>query len=139
MNRATITAIIFFVFLVFFILETTIINFPFVFIFCAALLVLVKKVYTAIGAVIAGLIIDSLRVDGFGITPFFLIGVILIILLYERYSGSSDLLLAGVIIALFTFLYSRLLDYSMTMTVGFIVISFIVWQVYKILEERRRF
>ena len=139
MNRVVLTAIIICISIVFFILETTIANFPFVFIFYAVLLVMIKKVYTAIGAVAAGLIIDSLRVDGFGITPFFLIAVILVILMYERYSGSADLLLAGVIIALFTFLYARLLGYSMTLTVGFIVISFILWQVYKILDERKKF
>lgn len=136
MNKNSYIILTIFLIIISLIIETTIINFPFIFIFCATLLVLVKRTYMSIGAVICGILIDSLRISGFGLTPLFLIGTILLILLYEKYSGSRDLLLAGVIIGLFAFVYTHLLHYSLTLTVGFIIISFVSWQMLRILQRR---
>ena len=136
MNKNLILILIILLFFLLVFLETTIFNFPFVFLYLAIMLIMVKRTYTSIGAVAGGIVIDSIRVSGFGLTPIFLIATILTILVYEKYSGSRDLLLAGVIVALFGFMYTHFLSYSMLLTVGFIISTFVAWQVFRISQRK---
>lgn len=116
-------------------LETTVINFPFVFLLASIILLLVKRFPAYIAAFLLGFFIDSLRVANFGFTPIFIFTTSIFILLYERFSGSKDIVVASVIIAAMAFAYSYVLSYSMYLLVAFMLIilsgSFAVNQLKK--------
>lgn len=118
------------------ILETTVINFPFTFFIGAILLYMLKKNPVYIGVMILGIIIDALRVTNFGLTPIFLFSTVILMLFYEKFSGSSDAVIAGFIIALTGFFYSQFLGYSLGLTISFMAICTVIWVTYRILKRR---
>ncbi len=118
------------------ILETTVINFPVVFLIGSTLSILVKRIPTLIGVFILSFIIDALRVSNFGITALFILGTLSIVLLYEKYSGSDDLLVAFFVIAVMLFLYAHFLLYSTTLIVIFFGLSFLTLYVVSILKKK---
>ncbi len=120
------------------IVETTLINFPFVFFLGAILLLLVKKVRLYILVFIIAFASDSLRVTNFGITPLFLAGLLLLTFLYERYSGSNDILVASLITCCFGFFYASFLGYSMTLTIAFYVSIGIGYFIFSQLKSRKK-
>jgi len=61
---------------------------------------------------LGGLSLDALRVEDFGITPLFVFAAFLIIHLYERYFGSSDIAIIAFITLSATFIYTYVLSYS---------------------------
>ncbi len=113
------------------ILETTIINFPFVFFIGAAFLILIKKIPMYIGVILLSFVIDSLRVTNFGATALFLIGLMLGIFLYERYTGSKDYAVAAIFVIATGIFYTKILSYSSTLTWVFISVSIISWYLYQ--------
>ena len=118
------------------ILETTVINFPAVFLIGAVLVVLVKRIPILIGVFVLSFIIDAIRVSNFGITSLFILGTLAIILLYEKYSGSDDLLVASFVIAVMLFLYAHFLLYSTTLIVIFFGFSFLTLYIISILKKK---
>ena len=105
MKNYKITILVAFLSIVAIILETTVINFPFVFLIGATSVVLVKKIPMLIGVFFLSFIIDAMRVTNFGLTALFIFATLAIILLYEKYSGSDDLLVASFVVAVMLFLY----------------------------------
>ena len=120
-------------------LETTVINFPFVFILAAILTVFIKKIPIYILAFILSFTIDSLRVTNFGITPIFLVGVIFSIMFYEKYSGSKDILISTFIIGVITYIYSYFLSYSLQMLVIFSILITCIWLINNRLNKKTKF
>ncbi len=118
--------------------ETSLVNFPFVFFLGATLLVMMKKVRLYILVFILAFVCDALRVSGFGLTPLFLAGLLSVIFIYERYSGSNDVIVAGIIIALFGFFYTRLLMYSVPLVVGFYIVTIIAFVVISQLRANKK-
>lgn len=120
------------------IFETTIINFPLTFFICAAGLVLYKRLPTYFMVFILSFIIDSLRVSEFGITALFLALCAGLTLLYERFSGSSDIVIAGLVVAVAGFIYTQILSYSTALTVGFYLLIVVVLILFRELKRRGR-
>lgn len=136
MNRFVVTGTLIFAIFLAIVLETTVINFPFIFFIGATLLILIKKIPVCIGATILGFVIDSLRVTNFGLTPLFLIVLMLAIFLYERYTGSKDYVVATIIVIATGIFYARILSYSTMLTWGFIAISLGSWYIYHRFSKR---
>lgn len=105
-------------------LEASFIGFPFTFFIASFMLVIVKRVNIYILAFLNAFIIDSLRVSNFGLTPLFLLAEIFAILIYERYSGSKDILIATIVIVVTGFIYSHFMGYSLSSVIVFYVVSF---------------
>lgn len=127
MNTFRLTILLLILCFVAIVLETTVVNFPFVFLISAVLLVFVKKIPSLIGAFLLGFVIDALRVSQFGVTALFLLGMIAFILLYEKYSGSDDMVISSFIIAVTCFLYAQFLSYSMNLVVIFFALASTSW------------
>lgn len=117
-------------------LETTVINFPFVFLIASTLLLFAKKIQGYIGILILGFIIDAVRVANFGMTPLFLFGSALCILLYEKYSGSRDLVVAAVILGAVAFVYVYFLSYSLPLLIAFFALVILTTILLNILKKR---
>lgn len=117
-------------------LETTVFNFPFVFIICSILLLFVKKNIFFVSAFFIGIMIDSLRVSNFGLTPLFIFGTVFLIFLYERYSGSKDLVVASIVIGAVTLVYAYVLSYSIPMLVSFFIFVIAGTLVFDFLRKR---
>lgn len=107
--------------------ETTIVTVPLVYLISAFFLVFVRKVRVYVGVFLSAFIIDSLRVAHFGYTSFFLIGLLIIIFLYERYSGSNDVFVSSFLIAVSAMIYANTLSYSVFYTALIILIVAIGW------------
>ena len=118
--------------------ETSLVNFPFIFFLGAALLILIKSVRLYAFVFFLAFATDALRVSNFGLTPLFLAGILSLIFLYERYSGSSDLLVAGIVVAASGFFYARLLTYSTPLTVGFYIAFLIGYFVFAQLRASKK-
>lgn len=118
------------------ILETTVINFPAVFLIGSTLAILVKRIPMLIGVFVLSFIIDALRVSNFGITALFILGTLSIVLIYEKYSGSDDLLVASFVIAVMLFLYAHFLLYSSTLIIVFFGLSFLALYIISILKKK---
>ncbi len=123
MSNRDLTVILILASFVALILETTVINFPFIFFLGAILLILVKKVRLYILVFMIAFTTDALRVSNFGLTSLFLVGSLFTIFLYERYSGSSDYLVAAIIVAAFGFFYVSFSGYSVGLTVTFYILA----------------
>jgi len=104
------------------IVETTIINVPFVFVLSVIMAFYFNKSIFYFGAFILGFFIDSLRVSNFGLTALFVFAVILAIFLYEKMSGSRDKVVAAFFITVALLIYTYFLGYSMTLVVSMIVL-----------------
>lgn len=123
MKKLKLFLILFFVIVVSLILETTIFNFPYIFLIGIITIFFHRKMSSFIFAFIIGFFIDSLRLTSFGITPIFIFSTFLLILLFEKYSGSKDLISNGIIIYATAFLYAYVLNYSLFLMVLFSVLS----------------
>jgi hypothetical protein len=106
-----------------FILESTVLSFPITFLLGAIMLFYFKKVYIYAIVILNGFIIDSLRIENFLYTPFFLLTTVGLIFLYEKFSGSSDRVVSTVIVFSATLLYANVMYYSIPLTIGFYFIS----------------
>ncbi len=118
--------------------ETSLVNFPFIFFLGATLLLMIKKVRIYVLVFILAFATDALRVSNFGLTPLFLVGALSIIFLYERYSGSSDFFVAGIVVAAFGFFYARVLTYSMPLTIGFYAVTVVGYIVLSQLKANKK-
>ncbi len=121
------------------ILETTVVNFPLVFFIGVITLVLIKKVHVYVLVFILAFMIDSLRVLNFSYTPLFLLATIGLILLYEKYSGSNDIIVASIIIAMTGFIYTHFMSYSLVLTLTFYVIVFAIFGFVNFIKNRNSF
>ena len=92
--------------------ELTIFTVPLTYIIALIALIYSKKASVFIFAFILGLAIDALRVESFGITPLFIFITTAVIYLYEKYSGSDDILIAICIAILSVIIYTLVLSYS---------------------------
>ena len=117
-------------------IENTLFTVPLVYLISAFFLVFVRKVRVYIGVFLSALIIDSLRVTYFGYTPFFLIGLLIIIFLYERYSGSDDVFVSSFLIAVSALIYANTLSYSVFYTTIIIVIASFGWYGFNLLQKK---
>lgn len=136
MKNYQLTIFIIIVCIVSLLLETTIINFPFIFLIGAITSVLIKRIPVFIGVFILSFAIDSMRVVDFGLTALFIFVTVSLILLYEKYSGSDDLYIASFIIAVMLFLYAHLLSYSVTLVILFYILSLTGLYVYGLLKKK---
>lgn len=82
-------------------------------------------------------IIDSLRVSNFGYTPLFLVATISIIMMYENYSGSKDLLISAIIIGMMGFIYTHFMSYSLLLTFTFYLIVVIMYGIFNFLNNKK--
>ena len=136
MKNYKLTILLIVLFLVSLLLETTIINFPFVFLIGITLSVFIKKIPVFIGVFITSFIIDAFRVTNFGLTSFFILGAVAIVLAYEKLSGSDDAVIATVIISVFLFLYTHFLGYSISLVISFFVVSLIGGYIFSLLRRK---
>lgn len=118
------------------VLETTVFNFPFVFLIVSILLLFVKKNIFFVGALFVGFMIDALRVSNFGLTPLFIFGTVILVLLYERLSGSKDLVVASIVIGAVTLVYTYVLSYSIPMLITFFIFVIAGALVFDFLRRR---
>jgi hypothetical protein len=137
-TATNLTIILIFICVVALVIESTILSFPFVFFIGSFLLVMMKKIRLYIIVFILAFIADALRVSNFGLTPLFLLGSILLVMLYEKYSGSNDFLVAAIIIAMGGFIYAHLLSYSLPLTISFYIALFLGFFIVSKLNKRKR-
>lgn len=137
MKELKLFGIIAFVSISAFVLETTVFSFPFIFFLGALMLFFYKKIYIYVTVFISAFIIDSLRVTNFGYTPIFLILTISIIMLYEKYSGSKDALVAVLIIGMAGFIYTHFMSYSIFLTILFYTLSIAGYALVNFLQNRK--
>lgn len=123
--------------LIAFISETTIFAFPIIFFMGAIMLTLYKKIYIYVMVLVFAFIIDSLRVSNFGYTPLFLVATISIIMMYENYSGSKDLLISAIIIGMMGFIYTHFMSYSLLLTFTFYLIVVIMYGIFNFLNNKK--
>ncbi len=123
--------------LIAFISETTIFAFPIIFFMGAIMLTLYKKIYMYVMVLVFAFIIDSLRVSNFGYTPLFLVATISIIMMYENYSGSKDLLISAIIIGMMGFIYTHFMSYSLLLTFTFYLIVVIMYGIFNFLNNKK--
>lgn len=103
----------FLVLIVFLLLELSIFSLPLVFIFSVVVLAFYRSLFAFLFVLFAGLTLDAIRVDNFGITPLFVFSTFLAVHLYERYFGSPDVLPIALITVVGTFIYAYVLSYSL--------------------------
>lgn len=128
--------LIFFISFLAVILETTVINFPLVFLVASIPLLFVKKIPGYIAAFFLGFIIDAVRVSNFGMTPVFIFGTVIFIMLYEKYSGSKDIAVSSFIIAAMAFAYAYFLSYSLFLLVLFFMLLILGTILFTILKKK---
>ncbi len=80
--------------------------------------------------------VDSLRIENFGITPFFIFATFLIIYLYEKYFGSSDVMVITLITIIATFVYSYILSYSLSSVVLLLLIAGALFYIFQYLVKK---
>lgn len=117
-------------------LETTRINFPFVFIIASSFVIFKKDIPTYVFMFVLGFVIDALRVTHFGITPIFIFATIVGINLYERYFGSSDAAVAIVIATSLVIAYTFFVSYSMVLLTSFLVFICVAFFILNILKKK---
>lgn len=120
------------------VLETTIINFPFIVICGLGIAVYFKKLSAYVLVFILGIVLDSLRVSHFGVTPIFIFGALLAIFLYEKYFGSNDLMVATVIGMSFIFAYAYFLSYSLMLVVLFYALIATIWMLSNFFKKKNK-
>lgn len=120
-----------------FVLESSLLSFPITFLFGALVLAYLKKVYLYILVFLNGFIIDSLRIENFLYTPFFLLATIGAIYLYERVSGSRDILVSTVIIFTAMLLYANVMYYSIPLLIGFYFIAILGFIIFNMLKKNK--
>lgn len=118
------------------VLETTVVNFPLVFLVASILLLFVKKIPGYIAIFVLGFIIDAVRVSNFGMTPIFLFGTVICILLYEKYSGSKDIVVASFIVGAMAFAYVYFLSYSLFLLIVFFILIILITILLNVLKKK---
>ena len=139
MKNFKLIAILIIVSILLLLIETTIFNFPFVFIYSVVALFFIKKIPMFIGIFLLDFIIDSLRVGHFGLTPIFVFATISIIFLYEKYFGSNDIVVSGLIVALAVIVYAYALSYSVFMVILFFVLMIVGYYVIPLFKSKTKF
>lgn len=138
MNNRDLTIVFLAASIVALVIETTLINFPFVYFVGVSLLILMKRVRLFVYVFILAFAADSLRVSSFGLTPLFLAGVLFVVFLYERYSGSSDIIVAAIIAACLGFFYVTSASFSVPLTVSFYLLISIGYLLFQNLKSRKK-
>lgn len=113
MKNSQLIFLLFIFILVSVLLETTLLNFPFVLLTGLSIAVFVRKIPMFITVFILGFIVDSLRVSYFGMTSLMIFGTVILLFLYEKYLGNKDFLVSSFFIAIATCIYSYFLNYSL--------------------------
>lgn len=137
MNDVKLTLIILGIGLTAFLLESTFLSFPIIFFSGAILIALYKKVFVYVMVFTSSFIIDSLRVVNFGYTSIFLLSTILLIFLYEKYSGSRDAIVATIFIGMVGFIYTHIMSYSILLTVIFYILIIVGYIVLKFISNKK--
>lgn len=117
-------------------LETTVINFPFVFLIASILILFIKKIPSYVAAFLLGFFVDAVRVSNFGMTPVFIFAAVVSILLFEKYSGSKDTVVASFIVCAISVPYVYFLSYSFPLLISFFVLLVSVSVVINILKRK---
>lgn len=118
-------------------IEGSLVSFPIIFFLGSFMLFFFKKILIYFIVFLDAFIIDILRVVNFSYTPFFLLTTISLIFLYEKYSGSNDILVATLIILMVGFIYSHFMYYSLFSFVLFIFIALFFFFIIQMLKKRR--
>lgn len=120
-------------------IETTLINFPFVFLATVYGAVFVKRMPAYVAAFILGFAIDSLRASNLGITSLSVFSVILFLYLYERYFGSTDAMVATFVIVAAALIYTYFLSYSVTLLFTFYAALLVGYIGMNFLKKKNKF
>lgn len=122
--------------ILFLLLEFSFFSIPFIFIFSILVLSFYRNEISFLFVLLAGLMVDSLRIENFGITPFFIFATFLIIYLYEKYFGSSDVMVITLITIIATFVYSYILSYSLSSVVLLLLIAGALFYIFQYLVKK---
>lgn len=120
-------------------IETTLINFPAVFLLGVVSAVFIKKIPMYIGVFLLSFMIDSVRVSHFGMTALFIFATVICTMIYEKYSGSDDILITSIIICAALFAYSQFLSYSLFFLMVFLGIIIVGWYLLTFFRKRGAF
>lgn len=120
----------------FLLLELTIFSLPFVFLFSVIILAFHRSLPSMLLVLIACLMLDAIRVDLFGITSILVFLTLLVIHLYERYFGSSDVFPIAAITIIGTFIYSYVLSYSLFSVILMFVLIGILLYLFQYLVKK---
>lgn len=97
-----------------------------------------KKLPAYFVAFALGIVLDSLRVSHFGVTPIFIFSALLTIFLYEKYFGSDDLMVAAVIGMSFIFAYAYFLSYSLILVMLFFSLIAAIWVLRNVFRKKNK-
>ena len=92
--------------------ETTIFSFPLVFVFSLVAYILYPEIPVIIAAVLAGLILDALKVSTIGATPVVTIFAFFIIEVFQKALAIKDFIFIFVFMFAASYLYAVLFSYS---------------------------
>lgn len=120
----------------FLLLELTIFSLPFVFVLSVVFLAFYRSSFAFVFVLLAGLSLDALRVDSFGITPLLIFVTFLGVHLYERYFGSSDVLPIALITVVGTCIYAYILSYSLFSVILMFLILGILLYLFQYLVKK---
>ncbi|MDO8270287.1 MAG: hypothetical protein Q7T54_06490 [Candidatus Levybacteria bacterium] len=119
-------------------LETTLIGIPLVYLVGSFCLIFIRRIRVYILVFILAFFIDSLRVSHFGFTSFFMLAICMITFIYEKYSGSDDVIISSFLIAVSGIIYAHVLSYSVGNTVMFIGVLAFLWYLFSSLQRKGR-
>lgn len=118
------------------IFERSVFQIPIVFIIMSILAVFLRSNTSYFFVFTWSIIHDAVSVYAVGITAVFIFLLILIINLYERYTGSRDSVITTLLISFSTLIYANYFNYSIFATTMAILTGYLGWYLFYRLRLR---
>lgn len=116
--------------------ESTLVAYPFVFILIFLLFMREQSIATLIIVLIAGFMLDSLRVIPLGTTPLFSFGLFFVLFLYNRALHLGEVMLLLAVCFAATVLYSMVAHYPIHWWLHVLVFVSLFVVVYKVHQKK---
>lgn len=138
MNRIIVIILILIFGLFALLLETTMVGIPLVYLMGSFCLIFIRRIRVYILVFLLAFFIDSLRVSHFGFTSFFMFTICMITFIYEKYSGSDDIIISSFLIAVSGIIYAHVLSYSVINTIVLMGFLAFFWYIFNLMQRRGR-
>lgn len=116
--------------------ETTIISYPFIFIFSLFSMLIFKSVRMAIFVFVIGILLDTLRVVPIGMTSVLVLTFGIAVSFYARSLHAADILIFSGVIFILTLIYSILAHYPLSIFWSVVTFGSILFLLYSIFSKQ---
>lgn len=116
------------------VVESTILPFPFVFLFCSIMFIFFEGLYSFIIILLGALMLDILSLNHIGYTPLILFSFFLFILILENVFTYRNSIILGIFLIIGVFLYKYFTGYPFSLILSMILIIAVLG--YVIFEHR---